>query len=127
MDVRHAALASEQPRPAAGDSTASGAKRRAFDFFLQGKSIDEVCQLVGRARSTATEYLAELIASHGISDPSAWIDDDLFTRIRAAAKQYGLDRLKPLYEAFAGAVTYDQLRIAVACLRNAAPDDQAVE
>jgi ATP-dependent DNA helicase RecQ len=78
--------------------------------------------VVGRARSTATEYLADLIASHGISDTGAWIDDDLFARIRAAAKQHGLDRLKPLYEALGGTVSYDQLRIAVACLRNAPPE-----
>ena len=98
--------------------------RAAIDLLLQGKSIEEVCQAVGRARSTVTEYLAELVASHGISDPTAWIDDDLFTRIRAAAKQHGLDRLKPLYEALGGTVSYDQLRIAVACLRNAAPESR---
>jgi len=114
-----------QPRPRSSDSTPSGAKRRAFDLFQQGKSIDEVCELVDRAQSTVTEYLTEFIATHGISDPAPWIDDDVFTRIRAAATKHGIDRLKPLFEAFEGTVSYDQLRIALACLRNAAPDDAA--
>ena len=77
-------------------------------------------QALGRARSTVTEYLADFIASHGISDPSAWIDETLFARIRPP-QQHGLDRLKPLYEALGGEVSYDELRIAVACLRNAPP------
>jgi ATP-dependent DNA helicase RecQ len=126
-DVMYVAPASEQSRPPPAELTASGAKRRAFELFQQGKSIDEVCEAVGRARSTATEYLADFIATHGISEASAWIDDDLFTRIRAAAKQHGADRLKPLYEAFEGKVSYDQLRIALACLRNAPPDDEPAE
>jgi len=121
MDVKLVATESEQQRSPTASSTMNSTKRRAFDLFQQGQSIDEVCQTVARARSTVTEYLAEFIATHGISDPSAWIDDDLFTRIRAAAKQHGTDRLKPLYEDFDGKVSYDQLRIAVACLRNAAP------
>jgi ATP-dependent DNA helicase RecQ len=116
-----------QPRPRSSDSSPSGAKRRAFELFQQGKSIDEVCELVGRARSTVTEYLTEFITTHGISDPAPWIDDDLFARIRAATKQHGAERLKPLFEAFGGAVSYDQLRIALACLRNTPPDDLPAE
>jgi len=113
-----------QARPTEGlELTASGAKRRAMELFQQGQSIAAVCQAVGRARSTSTEYLADFIAHQGISDPSAWIDDALFARIRAAASQHGIDRLRPLFEALGGEVGYDDLRIAVACLRNAAPED----
>ncbi len=107
---------------ASASSSGSVAKQRAQQLFLQGKSIDEVCQAVDRARSTATEYLTELIAEQGISDPTYWVDGGLFARIREATRQHGLDRLKPLFEHFAGSVSYDQLRIAVACLRNAPPD-----
>jgi ATP-dependent DNA helicase RecQ len=101
--------------------TASGAKRRACELLLQGQSIDQVCQAVGRARSTVSEYLAEVIASQGISDPTAWLDEDRFARIRAAAKEHGGERLKPIFEALGGEVPYDEIRIGLACLRNEAP------
>jgi hypothetical protein len=35
--------------------------------------------------------------------------------------QHGIDRLKPLKEALGDDLGYDQIRIAVACLRNAPP------
>jgi len=114
----------DEPAPAkasaAVDSSISGIKRRACELFLQGKSIDEVMQAVNRARSTVSEYLVEFIASQGVSDPAAWIDEALYARIRAAAKEHGADRLRPLYEAFGGQVSYEQLKIALACLRKEA-------
>jgi ATP-dependent DNA helicase RecQ len=110
-----------QPRAAAA-SLVSGVKRRAFDQFRQGKSLEEVMQAVSRARSTVTEYLAEFIASEGISDPAAWLDEPLFSRIRAAAREHGIERLRPLFDALGGEVSYDDLRIAVACLRNSPPE-----
>jgi ATP-dependent DNA helicase RecQ len=105
-------------------SVPNSSKRRAWELLLQGKSVDEVCQAVGRARSTVAEYLVELIAAQEISDPSAWLDPGLCDRIRAATQQHGTQRLKPLHEALGGEATYDQLRIALACLRNAAPENQ---
>jgi len=122
MDVSDASLSEPQRRPLA--RTPSGAKGRAFELFLQGKTIDEVCQAVGRARSTVTDYLGELILAQGISDPGVWLEPALFERIRTAARQHGPERLKPLFEALGGEVPYDTLRIAVACLRNAAPEDR---
>jgi hypothetical protein len=91
-------------------------------MFAGGRSIDDVCQVVGRARSTTTEYLADFIASNGIVDPSAWIDDDKFARIRAAVGQHGMDKLRPLFDALNGEVGYDELRVACACLLNAPPE-----
>jgi hypothetical protein len=35
----------------------------------------------------------------------------------------GLEKLRPLFEALDGTVTYDSLRISVACLRNLPPDE----
>ncbi len=110
---------------ALADASVSGAKRRAFHLFEQGKSIDEAMELLGRARSTTTEYLAQWIAGQGISDASPWIDGELFGRIAAAAKRVGASRLTPLFEALGGQVPYDTIRIALACLRNAPPDDEA--
>ena len=122
QDVFDAPTTPRQETRAATGSTIHGVKRRANALFLEGKTVEEVCQAVDRAPSTVIEYLAELIANQGISDHSAWIDEKLFSRIRIAAKQHGLERLKPLKEALGDDVSYDQIRIAVACLRNAPPE-----
>ena len=102
--------------------TTSSSKRRAIELFLQGKTMEEVCQAVNRARSTVSEYLGDAIAMHGISDHTPWLSDATFEHIRAAAAQHGMDRLKPLKEALGDDVSYDEIKIALACLRNAAPE-----
>jgi ATP-dependent DNA helicase RecQ len=107
--------------PVASDVTGSAAKHEAMRLFRQGRSVADVCQAVGRSRSTVSDYLAELIATEGISDPTFWIEEETFAKVRALAGQHGLDRLKPLYEALEGTVSYDDLRIASACLRNTPP------
>jgi ATP-dependent DNA helicase RecQ len=108
-------------QPATSDVSGSAAKHEAMRLFRQGRSVADVCQAVGRSRSTVSDYLAEMIVAEEISDPTFWIDAHSFARIRAAAARCGLDRLKPLYEALEGTVTYEDLRIAAACLRNAPP------
>jgi ATP-dependent DNA helicase RecQ len=121
QDVFDSPAGSEEKAAKLGPTTSSS-KRRAIELFLQGKSIDDVCQAVSRAPSTVSEYLVDAIALHGISDHSPWLSDDLYARIRAAATQHGADRLKPLKEALGDSVSYDEIKIALACLRNAAPE-----
>jgi ATP-dependent DNA helicase RecQ len=122
QDVVDSPAGVQEEVPAKLSPTTSSSKRKAIDLFLQGKTIDEVCQAVNRARSTVTEYLADAIALHGISDHSPWVSDATFARIRAAAQQSSDGRLKPIKEALGDDVSYDEIRIALACLRNAAPN-----
>jgi ATP-dependent DNA helicase RecQ len=114
MDVE----VSPSAEPAVVVSTVKDAKGRAYELFLEGKAIEEVAQTVGRAVSTTCGYLADCIDAHGISDADPWVDQVTFDRIRGAVAQVGMERLKPLHEALGGEVGYDQIRIAVACLRN---------
>ena len=123
QDVFDSAAAPREAKAAPRlDSSTSGIKRRACELFLQGKSIDEVCQAVSRARSTVSEYLVTPSpATASPIRPPGWTTT-LFTRIRAAAKQHGIERLKPLFEALGDEISYDEIRIALACLRNAPPE-----
>jgi ATP-dependent DNA helicase RecQ len=105
-------------------SSGSAAKHHALKLLLQGQSIDSVAQTVGRAQSTVTQYLIELIGNEQISDPSAWLDATTFERIRLKVSELGSTPLKPLFEAFNGEIPYDQLRIALACLHHAPPETQ---
>ncbi|MEX0704165.1 MAG: DNA helicase RecQ [Planctomycetales bacterium] len=111
-----------QRQSAAGDQSGGSPSRElAFELFAQGKSIDEVRQATGRAASTVADYLGAYIAQEGVCDPSFWVEEEVFERIRRASAETGLEKLKPIFEALDGTVDYERIRIAVACLRNAAP------
>ena len=96
-------------------------KRRAFDLFQQGKSIEEVCQavcLVGpdHQRIPRRFHRQPWHPGRGLDRRVAVQADP------RRGELHGRDRLKPLFEALGGTVGYDQIRIAVACLRNGPPD-----
>jgi ATP-dependent DNA helicase RecQ len=107
-----------RPRRAEG-SSGSAAKRRAFELFKQGQSLEAVQQTIDRARSTTIDYLCEHIELEGICDASFWLDEGVCQRVQQVATQVGADRMKPIFDALGGTVPYDEIRIALACLRQA--------
>lgn len=100
----------------------SAARQAAFDMFRDGKSPDEVCAAVDRAPTTVLQYLVEFINQTELSDCSAWVDADTVARIREARKQAPDDRLKPIFDALDGTVSYDTIRIVLACMKHEPPD-----
>jgi ATP-dependent DNA helicase RecQ len=114
-------------RPAAGSRPPNAIKRQAFELFSQGQSLEDVARSIGRAQSTTVQYLSEYLQQHCVCDPAPWVGEALFDRIRQAAEETGLERLKPVFEKLGGSVSYDQIRIALTCLANAAPADSAAE
>jgi len=101
-------------------SRPSQQKQRAWKMFAEGKTILEVHEEAGGSERKVWGYLAEYIEREGIKEPSRWVPMEVFERIRAAAERVGYERLKPLFEALGGEVSYDQIRASVACLRNLA-------
>ena len=118
LDVNFEFAEVEEPEEAAPPKQVSEAKATAFAMFATGQSIEAVQQATGRAFSTAAQYLNEFITEHGISDPSPWLDDATFARIGQAGLKVGTERLKPIFEELGGEVSYEQIRIALLCLRN---------
>lgn len=116
VDLAPAAPVSERRR--ANERSAGGTRQQAFGLFASGKSLAEVRQATGRAASTVIEYLLDHIEREGLQTPEPWIDPALFGRIRSIVERLETGRLKPIFEALDGTVEYDQIRIAMACLRN---------
>jgi len=102
-----------QSRPSRSD-----AKERAFELFTQGRPIREIAATINRAESTTVQYLVEFIRAEGISDPSAWIDQQTAEKIQRAIRNVGSKQLKLIFEHLNGAVDYNTIRITLACLRN---------
>ncbi len=107
--------------PAVTTRAKSNTKTNAFALFALGKSLEEVQQATARARSTVSQYLSEFIQEQQISDASPWITDEVFHRICEAGLKVGTERLKPIFDELGGEVPYDDIRIAVQCLRNSQP------
>ena len=113
-----------KPRPVESTEPKSipAAQSRAYELFRKGLSIPEVCEKLDRAPATIGQYLQGYLESEGITDPAPWVAPNLFARIRDAAHQVGVERLKPIFDHLSQEVSYDEIRIAVACLRNLAKD-----
>lgn len=98
------------------------AQSRAYELFRQRQSIAEVAAQLKRAPATVAVYLQEYLAAEQITDPDPWVPPAVFARIRDAAHQVGVERLKPIYEHLTEDVSYDDIRTAVTCLKNQIKD-----
>ena len=104
--------------PQRGGAGLSAPAVKAFPFFREGLSVEEVAGRVGRAKSTVFGYLAEFIQHDRIRDPSPWVATATAERIEGAAAQVGTERLKPIFELLQGEIPYEQIRIVVMCRKN---------
>jgi len=107
-----------RPRPKASKAGGmSASKRRTFECFDRGESIEAAADAAGVAISTANHHLAGWIESRRPADVSAWVSPADYARIADAARETGLDFLKPIYDKLGGDTPYDEIRIVVAHLR----------
>lgn len=92
--------------------------KKAFSLFEQGLSIQDVADQIDRAPSTTSGYLSTYISENDITDPGPWVDADLIPKIRAAAEEIGsLERLAPIKQIVGDAISYEQLRPVIDCLK----------
>lgn len=101
----------------------SAARQTAFDMFRDGKSPEQVAAALTRAPSTVMQDLVEFINHTELSDCSAWVDPETVAKVREVRRQAPDDRLKPIFEALEGTVSYDKIRIVLASLRHGPPAD----
>jgi ATP-dependent DNA helicase RecQ len=123
MDVA-CSSSQRQRKPSTGPGESA---LRAFEFFAERRSVEDVAKQMDRALSTTHGYLAEYLRRKSICDPSPWVDSALVQRIESAAEKTGLERLKPIFEHLDGSVGYNEIRIIVECLRNKTNENQPIK
>ena len=64
-------------------------------------------------------YLIDFINHEGVDDPSPWVPADVAARIRTAAEDDTSGRLKPIHEALGGEISYEDIKVVIACGNNA--------
>jgi ATP-dependent DNA helicase RecQ len=104
----------EEPEPAARQNTA---RRFAFfKLFREGAVLEDVMHQTGRARSTVVDYLCDFVREERPASLAPWVSMEVYQRVRAAARQVGTERLKPIYIALGEQVPYDDIRLVLAHL-----------
>ena len=97
-------LSVDQPLEASVTTSASprasvSAAEWSFSHFRDGKSIEEIAALLDRQETTVREYLCAFIHEERPLDIDRWVDRATQERVAAASRQYGSQRLKPIFVA----------------------------
>ena len=112
------------PKPASsrGRRTARAtvdlAKQMAYGRFDRGESLAQVADSVGKPPDRALEYLLDYVRERRLTSPEPWVEASLFARIVDAATRIGLARPISVLRELEGAATYEQVQIAIACIKN---------
>ena len=98
-------------------------KQNAFALFDEGAGVDHVARAVGLASSTTWGYLIEYIQQQRPAAVAHWLSDADYAEILSASRKLGADRLKPVYDFFAGSHPYEHIKLVLthASIRPASP------
>lgn len=121
LDARVGSGSAASNAPAAGKpKSLSPAKRRSFQAFDRGESVEAAAEAASLKARTVADHLAEWIETRKPEDISAWVARANYDRIAAAAGEVGTDFLRPIFDRLGGEVPYEQLKLVVAHLRSRA-------
>ncbi len=108
-------VAPPKPRPVGQVSVAMG---RIFEMFDEGLSIDEVALQSERAVSTITSYLEKYVVARRIKSAEQWVTAANIQLVEETIAEIGRERLKPIYDALEQSISYEDIRVIIACLVN---------
>jgi ATP-dependent DNA helicase RecQ len=83
----------------------------------EGRTLEEIAQIRGRQLSAVASMVANMVERSEVDFDPSWIHDDHQEKIEQACTRFGFERLKPLKDALPEQVTYDEIKLVVARLR----------
>jgi len=108
---------SAPPRPPLRQCAGAAA---AAKMFAAGASIEEVATALDRAPSTVAGYLNDYVRRERPASIAAWVNDAAYARVAAAARQSDSGRLKPIFEALGGEISYNEIRLVLSHVQTVA-------
>ncbi len=91
----------------------------ARERFERGESPASVAEGLGVSETAALKILLDWIDATQRTDPEPWVSRDTYERIASVARRVGTARPMAILRELDGAVTHDEIRIALAILENA--------
>jgi ATP-dependent DNA helicase RecQ len=123
-EIGESAVSSNQPTRvstrtprAPREPRSNGVRERAITRLAEGGSIEEVMAETGRARTTVEGYFVRGILEGHIRETSAQVSPTELALIGAAAKRCPEGRMRPIYEALQGNLSWFKIRIWLALYR----------
>ena len=98
--------------PPAEDAPRRKGKQESFALLATGASIESVAKETFRAVSTVENDLAEFLLAHPEVDATPWMEADTLPRVLPLLEASEDGRLKPVFEALGGEISYGQIRLA---------------
>jgi ATP-dependent DNA helicase RecQ len=108
---RNGARATEAP------SKASDPAAETLRLLDEGRTLEEIAQIRGRQLSTIFSMVAEMVERGDVDFNTGWIHGDNREKIEGVCALLGTERLKPLKEALPEQISYDEIKLVVAHLR----------
>src|SRR5438270_2509116 len=88
-------------------------------LLAQGHSLEEVASLRGRQLASVVALVAEMLEAGQLEFQSSWISQEKLQQIEEACARLGIERLRPLKDALPPEISFDEIRLVVAKLRQA--------
>ncbi len=105
--ARAAVLQEKKSRPA--DDT--------IRLLAEGRSFEEIAKIRGRQVRSVIDLVANLVEKGELQFQNNWIDDGKQVSIEEACSRLGVEWLKPIKEALPPEITYEEIRLVAARLR----------
>jgi len=105
-------------RAAASDAKISKPAEETLRLLNEGRTFEEIARARNRRTQAVVSLIAEMIERGEARFQAGWFSAERFGQIAEACRRLGMDRLKPLKEALAADVTYEEIKLVVAHLRS---------
>jgi ATP-dependent DNA helicase RecQ len=86
-------------------------------LLAEGRSFQEIAAIRGRQLRSVIDLVATLVEKGELQFQSNWIDDSKRASIEEACSRIGMERMKPIKEALPPEITYEEIRLVAAQLR----------
>jgi ATP-dependent DNA helicase RecQ len=104
----------EGERAAASKKVATSPAQETLQLLAQGKTLEEIARARGRQLASVVSMVSEMVESGEVEFRPEWISVERLEKIRAACKELGAERLKPLKDALPAEITYEEIRLVAA-------------
>lgn len=115
---RDTKLPPQATKPADGATRPAATNIQAAALFRKGMSVDDAAAQLGRAHSTTVQYLCDFLQDEPPQSVAAWVSNDVYRQVTDAASRVGAEKLKPIFEALDGKVSFDEIKIVMTHLKS---------
>ena len=85
--------------------------------MAEGRSFAEIAAIRGRQLRSVMDLVATLVERGELQFQSSWVDDTRRASIEEACSRLGMERMKPIKDALPAEITYEEIRLVAAQLR----------